>query len=163
MIAILPLLLLLQQGAPQVTATVSPPGGDTVGYWQQRADYSVAAVLDEAAQELHAKATLTYVNNSPDTLHEMRLEQLLNAFRPGSRWSAADEREGRVRFQRLKEPNFAYERFTAKPTVNGEPVTVTYPFAPDSTIARFDLPHALAPGDSVLVFLQWDARPSATV
>jgi len=163
MIAILPLLLVLQQGAPQVTATVSPSGGDTVGYWQQRADYSVAAVLDEAAQELHAKATLTYVNNSPDTLHEMRLEQLLNAFRPGSRWSAADEREGRVRFQHLKEPNFAYERFTAKPTVNGEPVTVAYPFAPDSTIARFDFPHALAPGDSVLVFLQWDARPSATV
>ena len=167
MIAMLPLLLVLQQGMPrataQVTATVSPPGGDTVGYWQQRADYRVSAVLDEAAQELHAKATLTYVNHSPDTLHEMRLEQLLNAFRPGSRWSAADEREGRVRFQHLKDPDFAYERFTAAPTVNGAPVTVQYPFAPDSTIARFDLPHALAPGDSVLVYFQWDARPSATV
>jgi hypothetical protein len=163
MIAILPLLLLLQQGVPRATATVSPPSGDTVGYWQQRADYRAAVVLDEPAQEVHAKATLTYVNNSPDTLHEMRLEQLLNAFRPGSRWSAADEREGRVRFQRLKDPDYAYERFTAAPTVNGEAVTVEYPFTPDSTIARFDLPHPLAPGDSVLVFFQWDARPSATV
>ena len=163
MIAILPWLLLLQQGVPHATATVSTPNGDTVGYWQQRADYRASVVLDEPAQEMHGKATLTYVNNSPDTLHEMRFQQLLNAFRPGSRWSAADEREGRVRFQRLKDPVYAYERFTAKPTVNGEPVTVTYPFAPDSTIARFDLPHALAPGDSVSVFLQWDARPSATV
>ena len=163
MIAILPLFLLLQQGAPRVTATVSPPSGDTVGYWQQRADYRASVVLDEPAQEVHAKATLTYVNNSPDTLHEMRFEQLLNAFRPGSRWSAADAREGRVRFQKLKDPDYAYERFTAAPTVNGVPVTVTYPFAPDSTIARFDLPHALAPGDSVLVYLQWDARPSATI
>ncbi len=120
MIAILPLVFLLQQGAPRVTATVSPPSGDTVGYWQQRADYRIAATLDEAAQVLHGKATLTYVNHSPDTLREMRVQQLLNAFRPGSRWSAADEREGRVRFQALKEPNFGYERFTRAPRVNGE-------------------------------------------
>lgn len=163
MIAILPLLLVLQQGVPRVTETVSPPSGDTVGYWQQRADYRVSARLDEVAQVLHGRATLTYVNHSPDTLREMRVQQLLNAFRPGSRWSAADEREGRVRFQRLKEPNYGYERFTHAPRVNGEQVMVTYPFAPDSTVARFDLPHALAPGDSAIVDFEWDARPSATV
>ena len=160
MIAILPLIFALQQS---VTQTVSPPGGDTVGYWQQRADYRITAELDEAAQVLHGRATLTYVNHSPDTLREMRVQQLLNAFRPGSRWSAADDREGRVRFQRLKEPNYGYERFTAAPKVNGEAVTVIYPFAPDSTIARFALPKALAPGDSAAVEFAWDARPSATV
>ena len=134
-----------------------------MGYWQQRADYRITAELDEAAQVLHGKATLTYVNHSPDTLREMRVQQLLNAFRPGSRWSAADEREGRVRFQRLKEPNYGYERFTSAPRVNGEAVTVTYPFAPDSTIARFALPKPLAPGDSAIVDFAWDARPSATI
>jgi hypothetical protein len=163
MIALLPLLLVLQQGVTHVTETVSPPSGDTVGYWQQRADYRINAELDEAAQVLHGKATLTYVNHSPDTLREIRVQQLLNAFRPGSRWSAADEREGRVRFQKLKEPNFGYERFTQAPRVNGDAVTVTYPFAPDSTIARFDLPRALAPGDSAIVDFAWDARPSATI
>ncbi|MBK5187038.1 MAG: M1 family metallopeptidase [Gemmatimonadaceae bacterium] len=160
MIAILPFLFALQQG---VTATSSPPSGDTIGYWQQRADYRITAKLDEAAQVLHGKATLTYVNHSPDTLRELRVQQLLNAFRPGSRWSAADEREGRVRFQRLREPNYGYERFTAPPRVNGAPVAVTYPFAPDSTIARFDLPAPLAPGDSAIVEFAWDARPSATI
>ena len=122
MIAILSLALVLQQG---VTQTVSPPGGDTVGYWQQRADYRISAELDEAAQVLHGKATLIYVNHSPDTLREMRVQQLLNAFRPGSKWSAADEREGRMRFQKLKDPNYGYERFTSAPKVNGEAVTVT--------------------------------------
>ena len=160
MIAILTFVLALQQG---VTETVSPPSGDTVGYWQQRADYRIYAELDERAEVLHGKATLTYVNHSPDTLREMRVQQLLNAFRPGSRWSAADEREGRVRFQKLKEPNYGYERFTSAPKVNGESVRVTYPFAPDSTIARFELPRALAPGDSAIVEFAWDARPSATV
>ena len=160
MIAFLPLILALQQG---VTQTVSPPGGDTVGYWQQRADYRITAELDEPAQVLHGTGTLTYVNHSPDTLREMRVQQLLNAFRPGSRWSAADEREGRQRFQQLADPNYGYERFNAPPRVNGEQVTVMYPFAPDSTIARFVLPKPLAPGDSAIVELAWDARPSATV
>ena len=35
-----------------------------------------------------------------------------------------------------------------------------YPFAPDSTIVRFDLPTPLAPGDSMTVEMEWDARPS---
>ena len=160
MIALLPLLLALQ---PLPAQTVSPPNGDTVGYWQQRADYRITAELDETEQTLHGRATLTYVNSSPDTLREMYVQQLLNAFRPGSRWSAADEREGRVRFQKLKEPNFGFERFTRAPTVDGAAVTVEYPFAPDSTIARFTLPAALAPGDSAIVTFAWDARPSATV
>src|SRR5687768_10319513 len=79
----------------------SPPGGDTTGYWQQRASYTVVGTLDEAASVLRARGTLTYVNNSPDTLREFFVHQHLNAFRPGSAWSAVDEREGRTRFQHL--------------------------------------------------------------
>ncbi len=74
-----------------------------------------------------SEAVLTYINNSPDTLREMYVHQYLNAFRPGSKWSARDERENRVRFQNLAEPDFGYERFTQAPTVNGTPVVVDYP------------------------------------
>ncbi|MGH7497426.1 MAG: M1 family aminopeptidase, partial [Gemmatimonadales bacterium] len=35
-----------------------------------------------------------------------------------------------------------------------------YPFAPDSTVVRFVLPEPLAPGDSMTVEMEWDARPS---
>ena len=146
-----------------MTETVSPPGGDTVGYWQQRADYSVAAVLDESAQELHAKATLTYVNNSPDTLHEMRLEQLLNAFRPGSRWSAADAREGRVRFQNLKEPNFAIRAIhcrTDRERRAGDGDVSVCAGQHDRALRSAACARARRLGARVL---QWDARPSATV
>jgi hypothetical protein len=65
-----------------------------------------------------------------------------------------------VRFQNLREPDFGYERFTSPPLVNGVPVRVEYPGAPDSTVARFALPRPLAPGDSVRVTFEWDARPS---
>ena len=92
---LVPLVLALLQ---QPTVYSSPPGGDTTGYWQQRAAYTIVATLDESASVLRATGTLTYVNNSPDTLRELYVHQHLNAFRPGSAWSAVDERERRVRF-----------------------------------------------------------------
>ncbi len=144
---------------PSAPAT-TPRGDDTTGYWQQRADYTIVATLDERAQAVRASGTLRYVNRSPDTLRELWLHQHLNAFRPGSRWSDADEREGRTRFQRLRDPDFAYERFTAAPRVNGVSVAPEYPLAPDSTVVRLALPAPLAPGDSLAVQFAWEARPA---
>lgn len=142
--------------------STTPPGNDTIGYWQQRADYRIVATLDERINAIHASGTLTYVNKSPDALTELWLHQHLNAFRPGSRWSAVDAKEGRVRFQNLKDPDYAYERFTAQPLINGVAVRAEYPIAPDSTVVRLALPRALASGDSVVVQFEWDARPSTT-
>ena len=152
------LLLVPQQGFSQGFTT--PPSGDTTGYWQQYVDYRIVAALDERAQVLHSRAEMVYVNHSPDTLREMYVHQYLNAFRPGSKWSAADEREGVERFQHLPEPYSGYERFTSAPTFDGVAVHPDYPGAPDSTVAHFVLPHPLPPGDTIRVHFEWDARPS---
>ncbi|MDE3150761.1 MAG: M1 family metallopeptidase [Gemmatimonadota bacterium] len=164
---VLALLLAFQQAPAPVTppgaAFTTPPSGDTVGYWQQHVHYQITATLDEAQHLVHGNADLTYVNHSPDTLREMFVHQYLNAFRPGSRWSAVDAREGRVRFQHLADPDYGYERFTATPTFDGTPVAAEYPGAPDSTVAHFTLPRPLPPGDSVHVHFQWDARPSTVL
>ena len=158
MIAPLALLLVaLQQGGSS-----SPASGDTTGYWQQQVSYEITATLDEEAQKLRATGTLTYTNQSPDTLRELFVHQYLNAFRPGSRWSATDAREGRVRFQKLDEPDYAYERFTSFPLINGVAVRPQYPLAPDSTVVRLPLGFALPPGGTVRVQFAWDARPSTT-
>jgi hypothetical protein len=162
--SLLPLVVRAQSTAddppPGRRSFTSPADGDTVGYWQQRVHYRIVATLDEAAQRLRSTGELTYVNNSPDTLRELFLHQHLNAFRPGSQWSRDDEREGRVRFQQLQEPDFAYERFTSAPLIDGVGVIPVYPNAPDSTVVRLALPRALRPGDSVRVGFAWDARPS---
>ena len=81
-----------QRTAPRVPQrpSTTPPGGDTVGYWQQRADYRIVATLDERRGEVVATGTLRYVNQSPDVLRELWGHQHLNAFRPGSKWSEAD-------------------------------------------------------------------------
>lgn len=149
-------LLLFQQQGGRTT----PPSGDTVGYWQQGIAYTIVATLDERQARIHARAQLRYVNNSPDTLREMYFHQYLNAFRPASKWSDADTREGRERFQHLQEPDYGYERFTALPVFGGVAVRPEYSGAPDSTVVHFPLPRALAPHDSIDIALEWDARPS---
>lgn len=158
MIRLLGLIGLLQQPAFQGATT--PASGDTVGYWQQNVRYRIVATLDETQTKLRADGLLTYTNNSPDTLREMYVHQYLNAFRPGSKWSERDDHENRLRFQALAEPNYGYERFTQAPVVNGVPVIVDYPGAPDSTVVHFRLPSALAPHDSIQIRFVWDARPS---
>jgi len=88
-------------------------------YWQQRVAYEITASLDEPSGVLSGKVRIRYVNQSPDTLHDFNVHQYLNAFRPGSRWSAADSAEQRERFQHMKDPDYAFERITAS-TVMGE-------------------------------------------
>jgi hypothetical protein len=160
MLSMLPLLLALQQPHPGQFS--SPPTGDTTGYWQQRVSYRITATLDESAERLRADGTLWYVNNSPNALGEIFLHQHLNAFRPHSAWSAADEREGRNRFQDLPEPDQGFERFTRAPMAEGVPLAVSYPGSPDSTVVRLRLPRSLAPGDSIRIDMAWEARPSTT-
>lgn len=155
------LALALQPQVITGTGLTSPAHGDTTGYWQQRVHYTIVATLDERAQKVSARGTLRYVNNSPDTLREMYVHQYLNAFRPASLWSRVDEKEGRDRFQQLEDPYHGYERFTAPVLANGAAVTVSYPGAPDSTIAHLRLPAPLPPGDSLTLTLAWDARASA--
>ena len=124
-------------------------------YWQQRVAYEIIASVDEPSGVLSGNVRIKYVNQSPDTLRDFYVHQYLNAFRPGSRWSAVDSAEGRVRFQHMQDPDYAFERITRASL--GMP---DYPYAPDSTIAHWRLPRPLAPGDSMDVSIAWQARPS---
>jgi len=128
-------------------------------YWQQRVAYEIVASVDEPSGVLSGNVRITYVNQSPDTLRDFSVHQYLNAFRPGSRWAAADSAEQRVRFQHMQDPDYAFERITTA-TVMGERRAPDYPYAPDSTIAHWRLPRPLAPGDSLVVDIAWQARPS---
>ncbi len=135
------------------------PPGDTAGYWQQDVRYAFRAALDEPSGVLVAAGRIVYRNNSPDTLRAFYVHLYLNAFRPGSRWSESERREGIHRFGFLPDPYNAFERL-GRVQADGVGVEPIYPFAPDSTIAGFPLPRPLAPGDSVTVDVEWQSRLS---
>jgi len=132
---------------------------DTTGYWQQQVSYRITASLDEPTGVLTGRERIGYVNRSSTTLRDFYVHQYLNAFRPGSRWAAADSAEGRERFQHLGDPDYAFERITAA-TLLGRALRPDYPYAPDSTIAHWTLARPLVPGDSLVVEIEWQARLS---
>jgi hypothetical protein len=69
---------------PPANGIRRPDGSPGPGYWQQRADYTIQATLDTAANELTGTERIRYANNSPDTLRFVWLQLDQNLFRPGS-------------------------------------------------------------------------------
>ncbi len=141
------------------TIQQATPGAGPTPYWQQFVAYEIDASLDEPSGVLSGRQRLVYRNNSPDTLRQISFHLYLNAFRPGSRWSDADSLENNRRFNDLKDPDFGFNH-VRNVRLMGYIVEPIYPFAPDSTVVRFLLPKPLAPGDSLVGEMDWDARPS---
>jgi hypothetical protein len=86
-------------GPNQYRTATGAPGPD---YWQQRADYTIAATLDTAARRIHGTVSIRYTNNSPDTLRFVWLQLDQNLYRPTSKGASlfpSDSRWGVRGFQ----------------------------------------------------------------
>jgi hypothetical protein len=53
-------------------------------YWQQQVDHDIQVWLDDESHQLHAFETVTYTNNSPDTLTEIWFHLWPNAYQRGT-------------------------------------------------------------------------------
>jgi hypothetical protein len=142
------LALLLALAAPADTAR-----------FQQHVDYTIEARLDEAAQVLNGRLRLEYRNNSGVALDTLWFHLHLNAFRPNSAWARRELEYGEARFQRLGAAEHAFERVT-RIAVDGSGGSAVFPLAPDSTVMGVPLPRPLQPGGTIVVDMDWDARPS---
>ncbi|MVN78250.1 M1 family peptidase [Hymenobacter sp. HMF4947] len=76
----------LDQAGPATRTAGGKPGAT---YWQNAADYQIAASLDEKAARVAATVTITYTNNSPDELPFVWVQLDQNLFRASSRGAAA--------------------------------------------------------------------------
>ena len=76
----------------------SSNGAPGPSYWQNQADYEMHASLDTSAKSLENDETITYTNNSPDTLTSLWIHLEQNIYRKDSRSQIANG--GR----RLKKP-----------------------------------------------------------
>lgn len=59
-------------------------GAPGPAYWQQQVDYVIDAALDETTRAITGRATVTYINNSPDALDYLWLHLEQNVFRADS-------------------------------------------------------------------------------
>lgn len=73
---------------PRANTYRTGSGAPGASYWQQRADYVIEAEVNDLTQELTGSETITYHNNSPETLRYLWMQLDQNIFAPGSLSSA---------------------------------------------------------------------------
>jgi hypothetical protein len=147
---------------PTPTSIREGSGRPGPAYWQQRVDYQVAATLDVSTHRVTGSQTVTYHNNSPDTLTYLWFQLDQNLFRDDSRGSflaspdarfASEGFVGGIQLTNVQairgggpavrgRPAAREERAAIRPAVNG-------------TMVRFDLDQPLPPRSSVKLAMEF--------
>ncbi|HZV65349.1 MAG TPA: aminopeptidase, partial [Telluria sp.] len=158
----------LDELLPTPTTVRTASGAPGHAYWQQRADYTIRASLDEAKRAVSGAETITYHNNSPDTLSYLWLQLDQNMFRGDSdnrisatlpsreAWSKARGAEDGVHYEALR---FIYESRSFEGGVKLKSVTGSdgkpLKFTINRTMMRIDLPQPMKPGTRLSFNVEW--------
>ncbi len=142
------------------TPTNIRTGAGTPGkeYWQQRADYLIRAELDTTRKVLSGEETITYTNNSPDTLRYVWLQLDQNVYRPDSRGALIFVQSARFGTAGAN-GGFGLSRIGVRlvPVTGRGSVTGYAPVTPfvNGTMMRLDLPRPLPPGRKLEIDVAW--------
>ncbi|MEO8235314.1 MAG: M1 family metallopeptidase [Flavobacterium sp.] len=134
------------------TETRSASGQPGAKYWQNRADYSLTASLNEAKNEILGSALVTYTNNSPDKLGFLWMQLDQNLFKKDSRGNAVIPVKGSRNGAKGEDFDGGYKVNSVKviATSNGKSVETNAKFTIVDTRMQVDLPQELkANGASV--------------
>lgn len=149
----------LDQLLPSPTPQRNAAGAPGHSYWQNRADYRIAAILDENAHRLTGRATITYTNASPDALSYLWLQVDPNHFARNADSRILDRPPSdlsRFPYTTLREllGNETYASDLVVSNVHdaaGRPLAHTIV----KTMMRIDLLTPLAPGARTTFSLAW--------
>jgi hypothetical protein len=117
-----------------------------VDYWQQRVDYQIQATLDPAATRVSGSETITYTNNSPDSLSYLWVQLDQNLFALGSRGAQAFPEEGRFGGAG---PGGGYEISAVTSGADALDHRI------DDTLMRVDLASPVPPGGATTLSIDW--------
>src|SRR3954470_24259884 len=74
----------LDEVLPTANSYRTASGAPGAAYWQQRADYTIRASLDEARRAIAGSEQINYHNNSPDTLNYLWVQLDQNIYKKNS-------------------------------------------------------------------------------
>lgn len=128
-------------------------------YYQNNADYKMDIVLDDRNQTITGKATITYINNSPDDLTYLWMQLDQNIREKGS---VAKQKDGSGFSPVMPSENFVDEylgeefdggfNITSVTTTEGSPL----PHKINWTMMRIDMPQVLKSGQSYTFQIEWN-------
>ncbi|MDB5271375.1 MAG: aminopeptidase [Hymenobacter sp.] len=121
--------------------TRSPDGRPGPKYWQNRARYDITVQAAPPARDIRGRETITYFNNSPDTLRQVVLRIIQNIHKPGA------SRDGDVGADYLTS-GVVIDTFRVAGQLKAMPTNL-------GTAPGVRLPRPLAPHDSVKFAVAW--------
>lgn len=139
---------------PNVYRTASGAPGH--GYWQQKADYEIDMVLDDDSQRLDGRETVTYHNQSPDTLKYiwLQLDQNMRALDSEARSTSTLVIEDKQSFRSINRLHNDFDGgFKIESVTDGQGKDLGYVVV--KTMMRIDLPEPLAPGGKFTFNISW--------
>jgi hypothetical protein len=140
-------------------------------YWQQRADYTIRATLDEANRSISGAETVTYHNNSPDTLTYLWVQLDQNIYKPNSdsrtgatvrsrdAWDKPRGPDDGMKFDAMRsmlEARTFDGGFNIKSVKDADGRPLNYVI--NRTMMRIDLPQGLKPGAKVAFSVEWSYK-----
>jgi hypothetical protein len=153
---------------PSTIRTASGAPGHA--YWQQRADYAIRATLDEANRSIRAAETITYHNNSPDTLNYLWVQLDQNIYKPNSdarmsatsvsreAWAKPRSPEEGMKFDALR-TTFEGLSFDGGFNITGVKTGGRkLAYVINRTMMRIDLPQPLKPGQRFSFEVEWNYK-----
>jgi hypothetical protein len=141
---------------PNMFRTAS--GAPGPAYYQQQADYKIDVVLDDAAAKLSGSETITYHNNSPDSLEYLWVQLDQNQAAKNSQSPLVENQKTEQVYtvnnfanKFLKQDlergfNIEYVKDT-----KGKPLA----YSINQTMMRIDLPVAMKPGETYSFSIKW--------
>ena len=153
---------------PSTIRTASGAPGHA--YWQQRADYSIRATLDEANRAIRGAETITYHNNSPDTLNYLWVQLDQNIYKPNSDARTSATAVSREAWTKPRSPEEGMKFDSMRTTLEamsfqgGFNITAVnaggrkLPYVINRTMMRIDLPQPLKPGQRFSFSIEWNYR-----
>ena len=146
----------LYQELPTPNAYRTASGAPGPQYWQQRADYDMSVELDENKQRIYGTETITYFNNSPDTLTYLWLQLDQNILAKDSMTNKASS--GRISdpmdFRFLERIHSDFDGgFKIEYVKDKEDRAIHYTVV--DTMMRVDLPQALSPQSQYSFKIKW--------
>jgi len=128
------------------------PGRD---YWQQRVNYSINTTLDTAAKVVHGTESITYFNQSPDTLRYLWLQLDQNKYLNGSAGNLLFDPEHAM----AGDTSYGLKGITvAESRRTGNAMSpLARPLTPviDGTMMRVDLSRPLPPHSQTILNVSW--------
>ncbi len=133
-------------------------GAPGPAYYQQQADYKIAVELDDKNTKLYGTETITYHNNSPETLEYLWVQLDQNQKSRTSQSPLAESQKVNPAYppdnftrQFLQEEFDGGFKIEYVKDATGTPMQYTI----NQTMMRIDLPQPLAPGKAVSFSLKW--------